>query len=170
MRESTQWGGSPCQVERLPTCNRRLLRRGNTGWGAAGGEQPVRNKVNKTKTQSEPDSARPTGELARVRRSPCADRRGEQSLGIREDDRLERMRSRAEVKGEREQMAWLRWSCGWGQKGWKWRLSKQGDPPGAERSSWSKGPKNRPEEVRAFVVARKRGNARGAKGRRKVES
>jgi len=31
------------------------------------------------------------------------------------------------------------------------------------------GPKNRPRGVRASVVARKRGNARGAKGRRKVD-
>jgi len=41
----TQQGESPCQAERSPACNRRLLRRGNTGWGAAGGEQPVRNNV-----------------------------------------------------------------------------------------------------------------------------
>ena len=41
----TQRGESPRQAERLPACNRRLLRRGNTGWGAAGGEQPVRNNV-----------------------------------------------------------------------------------------------------------------------------
>lgn len=42
---STLRGGSPRQAERSPACNRRLLRRGNTRWRAAGGEQPVRNKV-----------------------------------------------------------------------------------------------------------------------------
>jgi len=41
----TQQGESPCQAERSPACKRRLLRRGNTRWGAAGGEQPVRNNV-----------------------------------------------------------------------------------------------------------------------------
>jgi len=41
----TQQGESPCQAERSPACNRRLLRRGDTGWRAAGGEQPVRNNV-----------------------------------------------------------------------------------------------------------------------------
>jgi len=41
----TQRGGSPRQAERSPACNRRLLRRGNTRWRAAGGEPPVRNNV-----------------------------------------------------------------------------------------------------------------------------
>jgi hypothetical protein len=41
----TQQGESPCEAERSPACNRRLLRRGNTGWRAAGDEQPVRNNV-----------------------------------------------------------------------------------------------------------------------------
>jgi len=41
---------------------------------------------------------------------------------------------------------------------------------GTERSSWPQGPKSRPAGVRAPIVAKKRGNARGAKGRRKVEA
>ena len=45
VKASTQRGESPRQAERSPACNRRLLRRGNTGWRAAGGEQPVRNNV-----------------------------------------------------------------------------------------------------------------------------
>ena len=34
----------------------------------------------------------------------------------------------------------------------------------------SMSPKSRPRGVRAFIVARKRGNCRGAKGRRKVDA
>src|SRR5205814_10618648 len=45
VRAYTQRGASPRQAERSPACNRRLLRRGDTRWGAAGGEQPVRNSV-----------------------------------------------------------------------------------------------------------------------------
>src|SRR5882672_7039874 len=41
----TQRGESPRQAEVSPACDRRLLRRGDTGWGAAGGELPVRNTV-----------------------------------------------------------------------------------------------------------------------------
>jgi hypothetical protein len=44
-RALTWRGGSPRQAEASPACDRRLLRRGDTGWGAAGGELPVRNKV-----------------------------------------------------------------------------------------------------------------------------
>src|SRR6266516_960606 len=45
VRAYTQRGASPRQAERSPACNRRLLRRGDTRWEAAGGEQPVRNSV-----------------------------------------------------------------------------------------------------------------------------
>ena len=38
-------GGSPRQAEVSPACDRRKLRRGDTGWRATGGELPVRNKV-----------------------------------------------------------------------------------------------------------------------------
>jgi len=38
-------GGSPRQAEDSPACDRKLLRRGDTRWGAAGGELPVRNKA-----------------------------------------------------------------------------------------------------------------------------
>ena len=43
----------------------------------------------------------------------------------------------------------------------------QGDP---DRCSWPQGLKSRPVGVRASIVARKRSNVRGAKGRRKVEA
>jgi hypothetical protein len=53
-----------------------------------------------------------------------------------------------------------------------WSDMNQGSRAGKERRSW---PLRRPEEPcpegdRASVVARKRGNARGAKGGRKVEA
>jgi len=67
-------------------------------------------------------------------------------------------------------MSWLgRWR-GWGQKGWKWGRSKQGDPPRSERCSGSQDPKSHPVGVRASIVALKRDNARGVQGRRKVEA
>ena len=53
---------------------------------------------------------------------------------------------------------------GWRQNGRKRKRDKQGDPTGTERCSWPQGPKSRPAGVRASVVAKKRGNARGAKG------
>jgi len=45
VKASTQRGGSPRQADRSPAWNRRLLRRGHTGWEVAGGERPVRNHV-----------------------------------------------------------------------------------------------------------------------------
>jgi hypothetical protein len=53
-----------------------------------------------------------------------------------------------------------------------WSDMNQGSPAGKERSSRPQvGPKEPdPEGDRAFVVAKKRGNARGAKGGRKVEA
>jgi len=170
MKSSTQRGESPRQAERSPACNRRLLRRGNTGWGAAGSEQPVRNKVIDTMTQRKPDSAASTGEPALAVRSPWYNPCGKDSLCPLPRAGFPAERSRSEEKRERVQMPWLGWRGGWGQKGWKWGRSKQGDPPGSERCSWSQDPKSRPVEVRASIVALKRGNARGAKGRRKVEA
>ena len=41
---------------------------------------------------------------------------------------------------------------------------------GTDRCSWPQGPKSHPMGVRASIVAMKRGNSRGAKGRRKVEA
>jgi len=46
------------------------------------------------------------------------------------------------------------------------RETRRGDRP----VFMALGPKSRPAGVRAFVVAMKRGNSRGAKGRREVEA
>ena len=53
-----------------------------------------------------------------------------------------------------------------------WSDMNQGSPAGEERSSRPQaGPKEPvPQGDRAFIVAKKRGNARGAKGGRKVEA
>jgi hypothetical protein len=53
-----------------------------------------------------------------------------------------------------------------------WSDMNQGSRSGKERRSWLQvAPEEpRPEGDRAFVVAMKRGNARGAKGGRKVEA
>jgi len=127
-------------------------------------------------TPREPDSAAPTGEPASAVRSPRHDPCGESSLGLPWKAGSSGLRPRAENKRERAQMPWLGWRGGWGQKGWTCGRDKQGDPPWVRRCSASKDakfqqkPKSRPAGVRASVVATKRGNARGAKGRRKVEA
>ena len=107
-------------------------------------------------TRRKPDSATPTGEPARVERSPARDLRGKASLCHRKKAGSTGQQPRAETKGEREQMPWLGWRGGWGQKGWKCVRGKQGDPSGPERSSRPPGPKSRPAGVRASVVAGKR--------------
>src|SRR5439155_14328081 len=121
-------------------------------------------------TYRKPDSATPTGEPASAVRSPFQDPRGRSSLCLAPKTGSTGLRQRAESKRERAQMPWLGRRGGWGQKGWKGGRDKQGDPPGPERCSWPERPKNRLAGVRASVVAKKRGNARGAKGRRKVEA
>src|SRR6188768_3422445 len=54
----------------------------------------------------------------------------------------------------------------------RWCELSRESPVEQRRSSWSLGdPKNRRHEaVRASIVVRKRGNARGAKGRRKMDA
>src|SRR5712672_255096 len=121
-------------------------------------------------TQRKPDTAMPTGEPVSAERSLGQDPRRNESLGLRKETRSTGQRPRTERKRERAKMSWSGRQGGWGQKGWKSGRDKQGDPTGPERRSWPPGPKNRPSGVRASVVARKRGNARGAKGCRKVEA
>jgi hypothetical protein len=149
-----------------PPENRRLRRRGNTGWGAAGGEQPVRTNVT---NNVNPIRLHRLASLRALLRSPGQDLHGQNSLCGRTATGSAGWQTRAEIKRERTERPGLgRWR-GWEQKGWTWVRDKQGDPPGSERGSWPHGPKNRPAGVRASVGALKRGNARGAKGRRKVD-
>jgi hypothetical protein len=151
----TQRGGSPRQAEVSPACNRRLLRRGDTGWGAAGGELPVRNTVHER--MDNVNSIRPddgTSLLALCEVRPAA------QASLRED-------SRSKGKGQRDSEGVLRQTVndrkatspsegGWRQNGRKCKRGKQGDPLGSTRCSWPQGPKSRPAGVRASIVARKR--------------
>jgi hypothetical protein len=57
---------------------------------------------------------------------------------------------------------------GWEQKDPKRVHDKQGDPFGTNRRDRGERPGHRRTGVRAFIVATKRGNARGAKERREV--
>ena len=125
-------------------------------WRAAGSEQPVRNKVIDTMTPCEPDSARSTGEPATAVRSHCHDPSGKNSLCAGKGAGSAGNRPPTEEKRERAQMWWPGRLRGWGQKGWKWGRSKQGDPPGSERCSWRERPKSRLAGVRASVIAKKR--------------
>src|SRR5262245_6095275 len=121
-------------------------------------------------THRKPDSATPTGEPASAVRSPRHDPGGKSSLCLASKARSSGLRPRAETKREREQMPWLgRWG-GWGQKGWKWGRDKQRDPGRPTRCSRLQARRAAPLGVRASIVAVKRSNARGAKGRRKVEA
>jgi hypothetical protein len=153
----------------------RLKTEGYCAVATRGGELPEVNNPSvttwhETMTQSEPDSAMPTGEPASAERSPDHDPRRTDSLDLRCGVRFSGQRPRTERERERAQMTWPGRQGGWGQKGWKCGRDKQGDPPGSERSSWPNGPKNCLAGVRASIVAKKRGNARGAKGCRKVEA
>src|SRR5512136_991901 len=113
----------------------------------------------KDMTHSEPDSAKPAGELSGGKRSPGHDPRRNYSLDLWKEVRFSDLRPRAEKKGERAQMPWLERRGGWGQKGWKGGRNKQGYPSETERCSWPEGPKSRPTGVRASIVATKRSNA-----------
>jgi hypothetical protein len=75
------------------------------------------------------------------------------------------------LRGSVLKRSWGQWG-GWRRNGWKAKRMKQRDLPGTNRrsSSESVDAKNRRAGVRAFIVATKRGNARGAKGRRKMDS
>jgi len=101
----TQQGESPCQTERSPVCSRRLLRRGNTGWEAAGDEQPVRNDMTcKDMTERKSDSARPIGEPATAVRSLDPNPRGRTSLCVPLATGSTGLPLRSEINRERKQM------------------------------------------------------------------
>jgi len=121
-------------------------------------------------TQRESDSAKPCGEPASAVRSPEQNPSGTTSLRCREAKGSSGLLPPVKENRERTKKLGVKRLGGWDQNGWKGMRGKQGDPSGIDRRSWPGGPKNRPTGVRASVVAMKRGNARGVKGRRKVEA
>ena len=181
VKASTQRGGSPRQADRSPACNRRLLRRGHTGWDVAGGERPVRNHVpcltghivNPIRPRR-PASLRVLCQRAPMQNVFCM---GTQARAMTHVGSCPSACGQGSLacgppaeKSVNGHECWG-WAARWlGTEGWKCGLEKQGDPSGPGRCSWPTGPKSRPAGVRASVGARKRGHARGAKGRREVEA
>jgi hypothetical protein len=147
VRALTKQGESPCQADVSPACDRRLLRRGDTRWGAAGGELPVRNDVNSIR----PVKGTSLRALCEVR--PVAHASWE-VLRVQRAGQQDRIRVRKEPVNKRKAAELL--AGGWRQNGRKRERGKQGDLPGTERCSWPKCPKSRPAGVRASVVAMKR--------------
>ena len=154
-RALTQRGESPRQAEVSPACDRRLLRRGDTGWGAAGSELPVRNTVHER--MDNVNSIRPADGTSL--RPLCEVRPAAQASRVED--------SRANGKGQCDSERVLKETVkdrkatspsegGWRQNGRKCKRGKQGDLLGSTRCSWPRGPKSRPAGVRASIVARKR--------------
>jgi hypothetical protein len=144
-RALTWRGESPRQAEDSPACDRRLLRRGDTGWGAAGGELPVRN-IDSVYSRDTVNSIRPDGGtslrvLSEVRpaaqaspegRSPANGGAGQRDgVGVLKET-VNRRKAATSPEG------------GWRQNGRKRKRSKQGDLPETERRSWPQRPEEPP--------------------------
>jgi hypothetical protein len=153
----TQRGESPRQAEVSPACDRKLPPRGDTRWGAAGGELPVRNvaSMNKrTKVNSiRPDEGTSLRALSEVRPAAQAAQTG-QDRGNAPVGQPDHERVRNQTVNERK--AAPSSSGGWRQNGRKRERDKQGDLPGPKGVHGRRGPKNRPAGVRASIVAKKR--------------
>jgi hypothetical protein len=135
--------------------NRRLLRRGDTGWGAAGGELPVRNKVRECMNNVNsirPDDGTSLRQLCEVRPVARASAQEVPRPGGEGDRDSVRVLKATVNKGKAAPPS----AGGWRRNGRKRKRDKQGDLPGPERCSWPQGPKSRPAGVRASVVAMKR--------------
>jgi hypothetical protein len=139
---------------RSPACSRTELRRREAGWGVPGGERPVRNA-------SELDSAGCLGEPAAKWRNP------------------DRKRKPVTLKGSVSKR-WRGTPGGWRRNGRKAKHMTQRDLSGANRCSSSataalwgdsrrEDAKSRRAGVRGAIVAKKPGNAGGAKGSRKMD-
>jgi hypothetical protein len=161
-------GESPCQAEVSPACDRRLLRRGDTGWRAAGGELPVRNMVQKQ--LSKVNSIRPdegTSLLAQgeVRSAAQASKwRGSaQGTGQWNSDR-ERKETVNDEKPRRHRRV-----VGDGMAGSVSAASRETcrGQTGVHGPKGPEEPTGRSQSVHSSEEAR---NERGAKGRRKVET
>ena len=151
----TQRGESPRQAEVSPVCDRRLPRRGDTGWGAAGGELPVRNNV--CECMNKVNSIRPCdGTSLRVLSEVCSAAHASVPEVPRDSGEGDRDGERVRKETVNERKAAPPSLGGWRQNGRKRKRDKQGDLPGTTRCSWPSGPKNRPAGVRASIVALKR--------------
>ena len=155
VRALTWRGESPRQAEVSPACDRRLLRRGDTGWRAAGGELPVRNKVHERMNNVNsirPDDGTSLLGLCEVR--PATHACVQEAL--RPNGEGDRDSERVLKVTVNERKAAPPSEGGWRRNGRKRERDKQGDLPGTTRRSWPQGPKNCPAGVRASVVATKR--------------
>ena len=139
-----------------PACDRRLLRRGDTRWGAAGGESSVRNIVSCAMRHRELDSAsrrdEPASAVRSPTRSPCPQSEGS-PRGVAGDRVSERVLNQTvdERKAVPSPEGGWRWNDG------KRECSKQGNLSGSDGVQAARGgPKSRPAGGRASVVARKR--------------
>ena len=144
-RALTWRGGSPRQAEDSPACDRRLLRRGDTGWGAAGGELPVRN-IDSVYSRKTVNSIRPDGRtslrvLSEVRPAAPAFQTGRSSAGGGAGQ-WDPVRVLKETVNRRKAATVP--EGGWRQNGRKRKRGKQGDLPGTERRSWPQRPEEPP--------------------------
>jgi hypothetical protein len=147
-------GESPCQAEVSPACDRRLLRRGNARWRAAGGELPVRNMVQKH--LSKVNSIRPSdGTSLLAQGEVCSSahasegRGSTQGTGQWNSDR-ERKETVNKEKPRRH-----RGVVGDGMAGSVSAASRE-TCRGQTGVHGPKDPKSRPAGVRASIVAKKR--------------
>jgi hypothetical protein len=144
-RALTWRGGSPRQAEDSPACDRRLLRRGDTGWGAAGGELPVRN-LDSVYSRNTVNSIRPDGGtslrvLSEVRPAAQASPEGRSPA---QGGAGQRGRVRVLKESVNRRKAATLPEGGWRQNGRKCKRDKQGDLPGTERRSGSQRPEEPP--------------------------
>jgi hypothetical protein len=160
-RALTLRGESPRQAEVSPVCDRRLLRRGDTGWGAAGGELPVRNPVRER--MNNVNSIRPaegTSLRALCEVRPVAHASAQEVL--RPNGEGDRDCERVLKETVNENKAAPPSEGGWRQNGRKRKRDKQGDLPLPvfNAARWEQ-PAGRSQSVRSSEEA---SNDRGAKG------
>ena len=133
----------------------RQLRRRETGWGAPEANDQ---SISKTKLNTiRPDALASPQVKGEAKNGIRPGKGGRKIHNLRAGETVSSATGMHGVIGDRMVRSWSEMN--------------QGSPAGEERSSWPVGPKEpAPEGDRAFIVARKRGNARGAKGGRKVEA
>ncbi len=155
-------GESPRQAEASPVRDRRLLRRGDTGWGAAGGELPVRNHG--PENMNNVNSIRPAEgtslrALCEVRSAARASEPAVLRLGGAGDRDRGCVRKQTVGKGNAAPPS----EGGWRQNGRQRKRATPGDPPvpGGALGQQSAPLAGGSQSVRSSEEA---GNDRGAKG------